>query len=108
LYASAYRTFHGRRHRAFVGIEVCDPVQECLYEIDGIKVSDFVVPEWFEPERKAGSMKFSFKGNVSGPLRHAKGGYMDVVINNRLSQVGGAKDKVRHRLRERQRLLDGG
>jgi len=107
LYASAYRTFRGRRHRAFVGIEVCDPVQDCLYEIDGIQVSDFVVPEWFESERKAGSLKFSFKGNVSAPLQHAKGGYMDVVIKGRLSQRGGSKGKVRYRLRERQRLLEG-
>jgi hypothetical protein len=107
LYASTYRKFRGRYHRAFVGIEVCDPVEDCLYKIDGIKVSDFVVPEWFESERKAGSLKFSFKGNVRAPLQLAKGGYMDVVINNRLSQHGGAKDKVRHRLLERQRLLEG-
>lgn len=107
LYASAYRTFRGRRHRVFVGIEVCDPVQYCFYKIDGIQVSDFVVPEWFEPERPAGSMSFSFKGNVDAPLKVAKDGYKDVVIKGELRQVGGPQGKARHRLRERERILAG-
>jgi hypothetical protein len=107
LYASTFHTFRGRRHTAFVGIEVCDPVQYCLYKIDGIQVGDFVVPEWFESDRPAGSMKFSFKGNVDGPLKLAKGGYMDVVIKGKLRQEGGAKGKARHRLKARQRELVG-
>lgn len=105
LYASAYRTFRKRRHRIFVGIEVCDPVQYCFYKIDGIQVSDFVVPEWFESDRPAGSMKFSFKGNVNAPLSVAKDGYKDVVFKGRLQQVGGDQNKVRHRMRERERML---
>jgi len=107
LYASTYGTFRGRRHSAFVGVEVCDAVQFCYYEIDGIQVSDFVVPEWFETDRAPGSMKFSFRGNVDGPLKLAKDGYMDVVIRGRLSQFGGPKHKPRHRLLARQRVLDG-
>ena len=107
LYASAHRTFRGRLHRVFVGVEVCDPVQYCFYEIDGIQVSDFVVPEWFESQRPAGSMKFSFKGNVDAPLKVAKDGYKDVVIKGELVQVGGPRGKARHHMRERARVLGG-
>jgi len=66
------RPFAVVRHSAFVGVEVCDAVQFCYYEIDGIQVSDSVVPEWFETDRAPGSMKFSFRGNVDGPLKLAK------------------------------------
>jgi hypothetical protein len=91
LYAYGhYTTPRSRRRRnAYVGYEVCDAVQEKRYVIDGVKVSDFVVPEWFEPERPRGSMRFSFKGAVNRPFGLAPGGYMDVQVGGQLITVDG-------------------
>jgi hypothetical protein len=104
LFADGYFAYRGHRVRGFVAYEVCDPVQECFYEIDGIKVSDFVVPEWFEPERLPDSMKFSFKNNVNAPFKLAPNGYLDAVRNKRMITVWGEtanKKKKRHRLKAR-------
>jgi hypothetical protein len=107
LYASDYRTFRGKRHRAFVAVEVCDAVQDCTYFIKGIQVSDFVTPEWYESKHKPGSQRFSFKNNVDAPLTATPGGYMDVVIKGNLYLVGRAKKKPRTRMAARERQLDG-
>lgn len=107
LYASDYHLFRGRRHRAFIAVEVCDAVQNHSYKIDGIRVSDFVVPEWFESKHRPGSMRFSFKDNVSAPLTRAEGGYLDIVILGSLRQIGGRRRKPRHRMQARKRQLDG-
>jgi hypothetical protein len=43
-------------HPVFYGLEICDPVENdaCAYEIDGIKVSDFVLPAYYEGFHKEG------------------------------------------------------
>lgn len=104
LFAEGYFKYRGRRVKGYVAYEVCDPVQENLYTIDGINVSDFVVPEWFEPEREAGSMKFSFKDAVDGPFRAAPQGYFDAVYRGRMRTIWGEEadtKKVRHRKQAR-------
>lgn len=35
--------------------EICDPVQNVDYVIDGVRVSDFVFPGWFRTVRRAGA-----------------------------------------------------
>jgi hypothetical protein len=112
LYAFGhYTTRRSRRRRnAYVGYEVCDAVQEKRYVIDGVKVSDFVVPEWFEPERRRGSMRFSFKRAVHRPFGLAPGGYMDVQVGSTLITVDGPplrkkkpkKRRNRHEVRRAQ------
>lgn len=65
----------------FYAYEVCDAVEadRFAYEIDGVKVSDFVTPAWFESFRAPGSTKFSFKENVTAPFQLAQGGYIGVL-----------------------------
>lgn len=96
--------------------ELCDaPEDDSLaYEIDGVKVSDFVLPAWFEDGNTKGP--FSFKGNLSGPFQLAKGGYigeMDVSSQDGWQQVTAEKAprmeksvaaKQRHSRRERRSL----
>jgi hypothetical protein len=96
-----------RRLRAWIPYEVCDPVQDALYRIDGVAVSDFVVPEWFEPERARGSLKFSFLGSVREPFEISAGGYVDAVVGDRVRTVWGRKARRRrrrHRLRIRRKV----
>jgi len=105
LYAYGhYTTPRTRRRRsAYVSYEVCDPVQECTYSIDGVRVSDFVVPEWFEPGRPRGSMRFSFKNAVNGPFVLAPRGYMDVQVGSQLIEVNGPEPPEKPRKKRRHR-----
>ncbi len=60
--------------------EVADAVEDDSlgYDINGILVSDFVTPAWFESFRKPNSVKFSFMGHVNAPFTLAVGGYIGV------------------------------
>ena len=46
------------------------------YEIDGVLVSDFITPSWFEP---AHADRVDFKRRISKPLQLASGGYISVL-----------------------------
>jgi hypothetical protein len=105
LYARGYVKWGGHRRVAFVAYEVSDPVQETLYEIDGVQVSDFVTPEWFEPGRKPGSLKFSFKESVTAPFELADGGYIDAYVDDELVTVWGNPEKPKER-RYRKQVRD--
>jgi len=59
--------------------EVCDPVEEDWYVIGGVKVSNFVYPEWFENTAKNPSGKWDFLGNLKGPFTLSKGGYVSYM-----------------------------
>ena len=59
-------------------LEVCDPVEadEVGYEIDGVLVSDFITPAWFEP---TDADRLDFKQRVSRQLELARGGYISIL-----------------------------
>lgn len=67
---------HGMRLYAY---EVADAPEadELGYEIDGVRVSDFVTPEWFDPRTPSHTIT-SFARNLRGPLSLAKGGYIGI------------------------------
>ncbi len=58
-------------------VEVCDPCEDDSlgYKIDGVLVSDFIYPSWFEGFRKEGD-RFDFGKNITKPFQILKGGYM--------------------------------
>jgi hypothetical protein len=58
----------------FYAYEVCDPVESDTYTIDGIAVSNFVLPPYFEPGAPAGT-KLDWLGLVKTPLEVRPGGY---------------------------------
>jgi hypothetical protein len=54
LYAEGpHANRRGTKRNVYYWFEVCDPVQADLYELDGVKLSNFVLPEYFDPSRKA-------------------------------------------------------
>jgi hypothetical protein len=55
-------------------LEVADPVQESYSMIDGVQVSDFVLPAYWLTQPPPGS-KFDFLGVLSAPFTVAPGGY---------------------------------
>ncbi|MEY2931423.1 MAG: hypothetical protein RL033_2172 [Pseudomonadota bacterium] len=97
LYARGHVRYRGHRHVGLVAYEVCDPVQANLYRIDGVQVSDFVTPEWFEPERKRGSLKFSYRESVKAPFALADGGYIEAYLGRKLVTVWGNPERQKER-----------
>lgn len=57
-----------------VAKELCDPVEAYGYLLDGIQMSDFVLPEYFDPTVSAGE-KFDYMGKLTQPMSMGKGGY---------------------------------
>ena len=49
----------------FYSYEICDPVNANRYAIDGVVVSDFVLPAWFTPHEEDNA-RTSFMGAVAG------------------------------------------
>ena len=58
-------------------VEVCDPCEDerLAYEIDGVAVSDFYTPNFFDAKRIAGA-RYSFTGAVTKPREVLRGGYL--------------------------------
>lgn len=58
-------------------VEVCDPSEdaEFAYTINGITVSDFYTPQYFDPV-KAPSVRYSFTGAITKPRQVLRGGYL--------------------------------
>jgi hypothetical protein len=50
--------------------EVCDACEadDLGYDIDGVRVSDFVYPAWFETSRKSGSAQFDYCKHLKKPV----------------------------------------
>lgn len=71
---------HDRRFQVFHTFEVCDPVQSESYQIDGVAVSNFVLPGWFTHGDAAG-VRNDFlgrpvPGEVLRSFTMAPGGYL--------------------------------
>lgn len=64
--------------------EVCDACEadEFGYSIDGVLVSDFVFPAWFESFRQEGSTQFDQQKQIQKPFDLLKGGYIGVFDVN--------------------------
>jgi hypothetical protein len=61
-------------------VEACDPCEanNCAYQIDGILVSDFITPDFYDPAATA-SARYSFSGAVKKPRQILPGGYISWV-----------------------------
>lgn len=75
-------------------LEVADPVEETDFLVDGISMTNFVYPSWFEGFRKPGSAKFDYLGLVDRPYKLLKGGYMSVIKKSgSWSQIFGSIER---------------
>jgi hypothetical protein len=70
--------------------EVCDPVENASYEIDGVAVSDFVTPMWFDIQAPPGT-KMDYLDRVRKPFEIDQGGYYVRFKGGKPSQVFGDK-----------------
>ena len=56
-------------------MELCDPVEGDTYELQGVSVSNFVLPSYFDPQAAAGS-KFDYLGKLKAPFTMTPSGYL--------------------------------
>jgi hypothetical protein len=73
--------------------ESADPVEALSFPVNGIPMSDFVFPSYFETFHKPGSVKFDQLNKVTKPFQILKDGYQIVFKNGKWSQVFGSAAK---------------
>ena len=66
-------SFQGRP--AALAYETADPVEADSYEIDGVPVSNFVTPAWFQDAAPPGT-QLDYLGRLKAPLTLTAGGYV--------------------------------
>lgn len=71
-------------------LEVCDAVEAYDFLVDGIAMSDFQFPSWFESFRKTGE-RFDLLGLCKRPFQILAGGYMPIYRNGRWTQIFGSQ-----------------
>jgi hypothetical protein len=77
--------------------EICDPVESNTYQIDGVDVSDFVTPNWFNELPKTNNM--DYLKVLAKQFQIAQGGYMELSYDqgNSWTQVNkGSQRKHMH------------
>jgi hypothetical protein len=92
-------------HGTLWAYEVCDPVEEDEFEIDGIAMSDFVTPAYFElfrlKQRK--TTPYDHLDKLKKPFSLRPGGYVDVRQGRRVKERFGSAAKARRFAKEDRR-----
>jgi hypothetical protein len=92
----------GPKDGTFYAYESADPVESLSFKVNGIDMSDFVYPAYFEVFRKPKSVKFDHLNKVTKPFQILKGGYQIIFKNGKESQVfGSAATKKRIKKEDR-------
>ena len=82
-------------------VEACDPCEgnQYAYTIDGIAVSDFLTPRFYDPVVTAGT-RYSFAGHIQRPRQVLPGGYISFInpASEEFQQILflGAKPQLRN------------
>lgn len=83
--------------------ESADPVEELSFKVNGIPMTDFVYPAYFEAFHKAGSARFDQLKKVKRPFQILAGGYQSLFKNGKWSQVFGSTAKKKRFAKEDRR-----
>jgi hypothetical protein len=83
--------------------ESADPVEQLSFKVNGIPMTDFVYPEYFEAFHKAGSVKFDQLNKVNRPFQILSGGYQIIFKNGKWSQIFGSASKKKRFAKEDRR-----
>jgi hypothetical protein len=81
--------------KATYAYESADPVEALTFKVNGIPMSDFVYPSYFEIFHKPGSVKFDHLGKLKKPFQILPGGYQIVFKNGKWTELHGSIAKVR-------------
>jgi hypothetical protein len=75
--------------------EMSDPVEEDTFPVNGIQMSNFVHPSWFEPFKHPPGTKYDHLGRLTKPFSMTKGGYVIIKKNGKVTQQYGSKAKAK-------------
>lgn len=73
--------------------ESADPVESLSFQVNGIAMSDFVYPSYFEDFRQPNSVPFDQMNQVTQPFQILSGGYQIIFQNGQWTQVFGSEEK---------------
>jgi hypothetical protein len=73
--------------------ESADPVEALSFPVNGIAMSDFVYPAYFEAFHKPGSVQFDRLKKVNKPFQILPGGYQIIFKNGKWTQIFGSASK---------------
>ena len=93
----------GPKKNRLYDYEAADPVEELFFELDGIPMSDFVYPSYFETFHKHGSTRFDHMGKLTRPFAIDKGGYQSYWVGGKEKTAWGSKAKKVRFLQEDRR-----
>ncbi len=79
--------------RVIYAYESADPVEALSFPVNGIPMSDFVYPAYFEAFHKRGSVNFDHLKKVMKPFQILSGGYQIIFKNGKWSQLYGSPAK---------------
>lgn len=83
--------------------EACDACEEEEFVIDGIAMSDFVTPAYFEGFRAPGSARFDYLNQIRHPFQILHGGYAIISNAGKVDNVFGSEEKRARFAREDRR-----
>ena len=83
--------------------ESADPVEALSFPVNGIPMTDFVYPSYFETFHKPGSVPFDHLKKVSKPFQLLSGGYQIIFKNGKWTQIYGSEAKEKKFEREDRR-----
>lgn len=89
--------------KATYAYESADPVEALSFPVNGIAMSDFVYPAYFEGFHKPGSVRFDHLRKVNKPFQILGGGYQIVFKNGKWTQLFGSAAKKKRFAREDRR-----
>jgi hypothetical protein len=84
----------GPDDKAVYAYESADPVEALSFDVNGVQMSDFVYPSYFEVFRKAGSTKFDYMGKVKRPFQILSGGYQIILKNGKWQTLSSKSKKA--------------
>ncbi len=90
-------------NRTEYAYEMCDPVEEDTFKVDGIEMSNFVHPSWFEPFIHPPGTKFDHLRRLKKPFSMTKGGYVIIRRNGRVKEEFGSPAKAKRFAKEDRR-----
>ncbi len=96
--ANLYST--GPKKNRLYDYEVADPVEELFFNVDGIPMTNFVYPAYFEAFHKQGSTRFDHMQKLSRPFQLHLGGYQSYWSEGKERTEWGSKAKMARFLEE--------
>jgi hypothetical protein len=75
--------------------EMSDAVEEDSFKVDGIEMSNFLYPAWFEPGKHPQGTRFDHLGTLRKPFSISKGGYVIIKKDGKVTEHFGSPAKER-------------